>query len=433
MYNIYIAITTNAWVRIIGMNYIKVSDAAQRWNITTHRVQEYCKGGRIPGAFRFGRDWMIPADAQKPIDGRSKAGKAAKENPVVSQPLIRKAPFLDMTDLYTKPGTADEVIASLSDHPEAQALFAAEIAYSRGEIDKVYEHARFFLNTHSGFYAVNAGGMLLALAAMWRGDINLYREAKIHIAEAPAKNDTDRDIMSLSLACVDSAVRDLSSYPEWFQRGQFEYLHPDSHAAAKVFYIKYLLVFAQEMAKGEFKLPDVTGMGLMKTIPYIAEPLIARVVAEKLVIPEIYLRLLVAVAYHQIGDDAGATGHIDKAIALALPDNLLGILAEHRRNFDTLLDDRLQLADEKAFARFKELHKGLLEGWTKLHNSLLSRSVSSALTVREREIARLAAFGISNSEIAKRLYMSVDSVKKAIFRIMNKTGAAKREELGAFV
>ncbi len=415
------------------MDRILAQEIANKWGVSTRYIQALCQKGRIPGAERKGRDWMIPADAEKPIDGRSKAGKAAKENPVVNQPLIRKAPFLDMTDLYTKPGTADEVIASLAAHPEARALFAAEIAYSRGEIDKVYEHARFFLHTHSGFYAVNAGGMLLALAAMWRGDINLYREAKVHIAEAPAKNDTDRDIMSLSLACVDSAVRDLSSYPEWFQRGQFEYLHPDSHAAAKVFYIKYLLVFAQEMAKGEFKLPDVTGTGLMKTIPYIAEPLIARVVAEKLVIPEIYLRLLVAVAYHQIGDDASAIKHIDKAIALALPDGLLGILAEHRRQFDYLLDERLELADPSACKKYKELHKGLLEGWTRLHNSLLSKSVSNALTIRQREIARLAAFGYSNAEIGGRLHISETAAKKAVYDAMNKTGVDKREELGAFV
>ncbi len=412
------------------MNYIKVSDAAQRWNITAHRVQEYCKGGRIPGAFRFGRDWMIPADAQKPIDGRS---KAAKEKTIVSQPLIRKTPFLDMTDLYTKPGSADEVIESLADHPEAQALFAAEIAYSRGEIDKVYEYARFFLNSHSGFYAINAGGMLLALAAMWRGDINLYREAKIHITEATAKTDTDRDIMALSLACINSAVRDISSYPEWFQRGQFEYLHPDSHAAAKVFYIKYLLVFAQEIAMGEIKLPNITGMGFVNTIPYIAEPLIARVVAEKLVIPEIYLRLLVAIAYHQCGDNARAIPHIDKAIRLALPDGLLGILAEHRRNLDTLLDDRMALADLAAYKKYLELHKGLLEGWTRLHNSLLSKSVSNALTIRQREIARLAAFGYSNAEIGARLHITETAAKKAVYDAMNKTGVDKREELGAFV
>ncbi len=415
------------------MRMMTVQQAAEKWNTSVRNVQDLCKRRRVIGAERNGRDWMIPADAARPIDGRSKAGKAAKAARTTDQPLIRKAPFLDMTDLYTKPGSADEVIESLADYPEAQALFAAEIAYSRGEIDKVYKHMQYFLNTHSGFYAVNAGGMLLALAAMWKGDINLYREAKVHITEAPAKSDTDRDIMALSLACIDSAVRDISNYPEWFQRGQFEYLHPDSHAAAKVFYIKYLLVFAQEMAKGEFKLPDVTGMGLMKSIPYITEPLISRVVAEKLVIPEIYLRLLVAVAYHQIGDDANAIKHIDKAVFLALPDGLLGILAEHRRQFDYLLDDRLELADPSAYKKYKELHKVLLEGWTKLHNSLLSKSVSNALTIRQREIARLAAFGYSNAEIGARLHISETAAKKAVYEAMNKTGVDKREELGAFV
>ncbi len=414
--------------------FIDASQAASLWGVSLHYVQALCKQGRIEGVKKFGRNWMIPKDAPRPIDKRTKQARsnnAAESNR--NLPMPRKAPFLDMTDLYTVPGTADEVIEALADNPEAQALFAAEIAYSRGEIDKVLAHANDFLKSHSGFYAVNAGGMLLALAAMWKGDIYLYRAAKIHVCEAPVKNDTDRDIMALSLACVDSAVRDISNYPEWFKRGQFESLHPDSHASAKVFYIKYLLIFAQEMAKGEFHLPDVTGLGLMKSIPYITEPLISRVVAEKLVIPEIYLRLLVAVAYHQIGDNARAIEHIDKAVALALPDGMLGILAEHRRQLDFLLDERLELADPFACKRYQELHKSLLEGWTKLHNSLLSKSVSSSLTIRQREICRLVAFGLTDAEIAQRLFLSLSTVKKEIHVAKNKTGVDRREEMGAFI
>ena len=145
--------------------YMKASEAAELWGISLHRVQEFCKNGRIEGVMRFGRSWMIPADAQKPIDTRYKGMKIKyEENPTL--PMPRKAPFLDMTDLYPKPGTADKCIERLAGHPEAQALFAAEIAYSRGEIDKVIEHARYFLHARSGFYAVNAGGMPLALCAM---------------------------------------------------------------------------------------------------------------------------------------------------------------------------------------------------------------------------------------------------------------------------
>ena len=412
--------------------YLKVSEAAELWNITPRRVRLLCEQGRIADVKKFGRSYMIPADAPKPVDTRYKEHKKVLED-THTQPLPRKSPFLDMTDLYTAPGTADKVREALADNPEAQALFAAEIAYSRGEIDKVIEHAKEFLRSHSGFFAVNAGGMLLALASMWKGDIALYREAKIHICEAPAKNDADRDIMALSLACINTAVRDIANYPEWFRYGQFERLPADSHPFAKVFYIKFFIIAAQEQAKGTIKLPDVTGMGLMRVIPYIAEPLISRVVAEKLVIPEIYLRLLVAVAYHQLGENERAIPHIDKAIALALPDHLLGILAEHRRQLDYLLDDRLMLADSGACKRYKELHKGLLEGWTKLHNSLISRSVSNALSIREREICRLAAFGMTNVQISRQLGIAESSVKSAVFDSMNKTGVDDRLDLGAFV
>ena len=67
-----------------------------------------------------------------------------------------------MSDLYNTPGSADSVGESLSYNHEAQILFEAEVAYSRGEIDKVYESANYLLNKHSGFYAVLSAGMLLA-------------------------------------------------------------------------------------------------------------------------------------------------------------------------------------------------------------------------------------------------------------------------------
>lgn len=405
------------------MDYVTVAEKAKEWGISKRRVQILASSGRIERVYRFGRSWMIPADASLPTLPKKHT----------AHPLPRKSPFLNMTDLYTVPGSAEECIKALGEHKEAQALFAAEIAYSRGEIDSVISHANEFLESHSGFYAVNAGGMLLALSAIWKGDISLYRRAKIHICEAPWKNALDKQIMSLSLASIDSAVRDISNYPEWFRRGQFEHLHPDSHPAAKVFYIKYLIITAQELAKGALVMPDISGMGLMRIIPYVAEPLISRVVAERVVIPEIHLRLLVAAVYHQLGDEESAIMHIDKAIELALPDRLFGILAEYRRNLDTLLDDRLILKDEGALLKVRELHKVMLASWVKLHNSLHSRNISSALTVREREISRLAAFGLSNAEIAKRLCIAVSTVRKIILLAMNKTGVDRRRDLGAFV
>lgn len=52
------------------MEYIKVSKAAEKWGISPRRVRILCAEGKIPGTIRKGKLYMIPADAEKPRDGR---------------------------------------------------------------------------------------------------------------------------------------------------------------------------------------------------------------------------------------------------------------------------------------------------------------------------------------------------------------------------
>ena len=61
------------------MEYISAKEAAERWGIQVRGVQELCKAGRIQGAFKFERSWMIPAPAKKPEDPRRTARRSARE------------------------------------------------------------------------------------------------------------------------------------------------------------------------------------------------------------------------------------------------------------------------------------------------------------------------------------------------------------------
>ena len=54
------------------MEYMTVSQAAKKWSISQRRVQILCAEGRIPGVFKLGEAWAIPADTQKPEDKRRK-------------------------------------------------------------------------------------------------------------------------------------------------------------------------------------------------------------------------------------------------------------------------------------------------------------------------------------------------------------------------
>lgn len=401
------------------MEYITAKAAAEKWGVTPRRVQILCSQKKIKGAYRFGKSWMIPVTAILPSMARG-------DEPHL--PLPRKTPFLDMTDLYTRVGEADICAEMLVNNPEAYELFKAQIAYRRGEIDKVYDRARYFLSAHSGFYAILGGGMLLALCAIWRGDIYLWNEAKKHICEAPSTTEDEREIISLALAIIDSSIYDNKDYPEWFVRGNFEALPADAHPSAKVYYIKYLYMAAFAIASGQFNLQGVQGLALMKMIPNTIEPLITQAVVDKTLIPEIYLRMSCAVAYYNSGEKERAILHIDKALSLSLPDRLYGLLAEYVRHFHGLLEERIVLQDASALDQIMKLYDIYKVGWARLSSQMRNKSIATNLTAKEHEVAKLSAFGFTVKEIAAMLYVSESTIKQTIARVVNKTGIQDRSE-----
>lgn len=415
------------------MEYLKVKDVAERWGVSPRRIQTMCASGRIEGAIRFGRDWMIPKNTPQPQDGRTKIGRIIAEQKLLEDmPMPRQTPFLYMTDLYSVPGSADESAEKLVDNHEAQVLFEAEVAYSRGQIDKVYDRANYLLNKHSGFYAMLSAGMLLALCAIWHGDIAMWRRAKLHIAEAPAKSDSDRDIMSFSITAVDSMLYDIENFPEWFKIGCFEPLHKDSLPAAKIFYAKYLYATGYGVATKQLEMPGLQGLTLMSILPATIEPMISQAMADSSIMAEAYLRMTCAVVYHYSGNKEQAIRHIDRALALVLPDKLYGFLAEYCRTLDALLESRLCLVDPEAWEKVRQLYKIYNAGWSKLSGNVRGRTIITTLSRREREVAKLAAFGMQNSDIANKLHMSLSSVKQAIRIVSEKTGVS-RDEFAAYL
>lgn len=60
------------------MEYMTIQQTAEKWGITSRRVQVLCSKGRLEGARKFGRQWAIPIDCSKPNDARIKSGKYIK-------------------------------------------------------------------------------------------------------------------------------------------------------------------------------------------------------------------------------------------------------------------------------------------------------------------------------------------------------------------
>ena len=60
------------------MEYLLVTQTAEKWGISGRRIQTLCTQGRIEGVMKIGSYWDIPADAEKPTDKRASSGKYIK-------------------------------------------------------------------------------------------------------------------------------------------------------------------------------------------------------------------------------------------------------------------------------------------------------------------------------------------------------------------
>ena len=52
--------------------YMTTKEASEKWDITERRINVLCKEGRIPGAYKEDKRWVIPMNAVKPADKRLK-------------------------------------------------------------------------------------------------------------------------------------------------------------------------------------------------------------------------------------------------------------------------------------------------------------------------------------------------------------------------
>ncbi len=72
--------------------YKSVAEVAQEWGVSTRRVRDFCSCGRIAGAIREGRSWLIPSSVEKPIDGRTLVAREGASLPVVEfKPQVNEA------------------------------------------------------------------------------------------------------------------------------------------------------------------------------------------------------------------------------------------------------------------------------------------------------------------------------------------------------
>ena len=67
--------------------YVKVKELAERWGVTTRRINQLCAQSDVPGAYKAGKFWMIPANVSKPAVLREKKSVSYQIRPAAAKLL----------------------------------------------------------------------------------------------------------------------------------------------------------------------------------------------------------------------------------------------------------------------------------------------------------------------------------------------------------
>lgn len=163
------------------MNYSDVRQTADRWGVPERRVTALCRGGRIIGAKKDGKTWLIPDDTEMPLDGRTKEAYKEHEDSLSHQTTVG----------YTSVGARERVFEAFK---ETYGKEPQGVTFTPYRICPVGAHCDHNLGRVTGF-AVDKG-IYIAYGPKRNGIIEIRslqfpKRAQWHVMEVPWDKEDD--------------------------------------------------------------------------------------------------------------------------------------------------------------------------------------------------------------------------------------------------
>ena len=164
------------------MQYMDVKTAAVRWMTEERRVTALCREGRIAGAVKNGKNWMIPDDTPAPMDGRTKEYAAAAREMAESKNTVIR---------YTENGASRNAIRKFE---ETYRKAPEHTAFTPYRICPLGAHSDHQLGKITGF-AIDKG-IHIAYGKKMNGIVEIAslqfpKRAQWHVSSTPAEKQGD--------------------------------------------------------------------------------------------------------------------------------------------------------------------------------------------------------------------------------------------------
>lgn len=388
---------------------------AARLGITVRTVQKQAAAGKIPGAERHGRSWMIPADY---TPGASQ-GQIVAEND--GPGVCQLAPFRFAMPLLNSPypvGRAKEYIAAMPD-PDVRNIALAEYCLFTGKVAEAARIAEPYMVSHDVGMQFSAN-LICAFAnlGLGHGHLGKFSMKKLS-SQVEAVMNTDAPAQIQALAIFAAAIISVD-----FCLSQADALPMEEHLSLLPGgfrqYACCVLAHKAYLAKDYGKCLTIAELSLALS-------------PELYPIAAVYTHVAAAMALINMKRIDESRVHMDKAWKIAEPDGLLQPFVEHHGLLQGMVEVYFSKVAPDVLFRIMELTEKYSAGWRKVHNFETKRDVADNLTTTEFTVAMLYNRGWKIQEIANHLEISVRTVNRHIASIYEKLGIHDRGMLDRFM
>ncbi len=389
------------------MEYESVSATAIRLGVSERAVQKWAKNGKIKGAKRIGRQWLIPEGAKAPLKG---ASETLEEKPHSFMPLLGST-FV--------PGNCSKLIESIKDSDD-KALATAEYCYYKGQTQEAIEITELYL-THKSYALAFSACFIYTFANLSSGKLHLARLGLDNIKANVTKvlrEEKNEELRAIAVF-VGTAASVLLHLESWSLPEIDNKILMNLPEGVRLF-------SAYIMAHKAYLQKDFS-----RSIGIIDASLALR--SADFPIASLYLKLMRTVCFmglHRSDDAKESFGDINK---LALIEKFYQPFVEHHGLLQGIIEAQLKVANPKAYTDIVALVSGFSRGWRTVHNELTESSVTVHLTPTEFVVAMLFNRGWSVKEISAHLNISTRMVKHHLSVTYEKLDVSNREELGRFL
>ena len=384
------------------MEYQLAAQAADRLGVTVRAVQKWAKAGKLHGAYKAGRDWMIPVSAAAP---------GSAEN------IIEISGFLPLMSADVGIGGCKDFIDSLPEDERRLAL--GEYYYYNGYPEKGLQTVEPFLDVENSTVSFSAV-MICGYCALSLGRTHLVEYALKRLKTMLQRLETDGaspEMQALAVFCT--AIYEIELHMPYSQGERLEQLMRYLPTGLRM-YACYLLAY-----KAYFDQKYERMLGMIE-IAVAVSPEIYTVAMT-------YLYVLGAVALMNLRQTERAMEYLHSAWSIAKPGEIYMPFVEHHGMLHGAVEVFFERKYPEEYARMVPMINSYNGAWRAMYNRYSGRKITNDLTLVEFNVAMLFQRGWKVREIAEHLFLSERTIKKHIQTVYEKLGISGRKELERYL